>query len=88
MQQCDRGSPIMSTVTGTGCLLSGVVSAFHAVQTDRFDAAVAATVFYGVCGEIAAKKTKGPGSFKTQFLDILYTIPDHSQYDFKTHKAG
>ncbi len=66
------GSPLMPTVTGTGCLLSGVVAAFAAVEKNRFQAAMAATLFYGRCGEMAEKKSQGPGSFKYQFLDALY----------------
>jgi hydroxyethylthiazole kinase len=71
LNQFNRGSPLMPMITGTGCLFSAVVAAFHAVEKNRFDAASAATVFYGICGEIAAKQAKGPGSFKTAFLDAL-----------------
>ena len=83
-KEFDRGSPIMSTITGTGCLLTAVIGAFYAAQKNRFDAASAATVFYGLCGEIAEKKAKGPGSFKMQFLDALYSIPTRSQYESVT----
>lgn len=86
MKECDRGSPMMSSITGTGCLLSGVVGAFHAINPDRFEAAVAATVFYGICGELAEKRSKGPGSFKTQFLDMLYTQPEQGQHEFTATK--
>ncbi|MEO8402407.1 MAG: hydroxyethylthiazole kinase [Gammaproteobacteria bacterium] len=76
------GSPLMPLVTGTGCLLSSLVAAFHSVEKNRFDAAAAAAVFYGVCGEIAAKKSTGPGSFKMNFLDALHEIPEQN-YDEK-----
>lgn len=77
----DRGSSLMPTVTGTGCLLSAVVGAFHAVEKNRLDASAAATIFYGICGEIAEKETKGPGSFKMKFIDALNSIPTQDQYD-------
>jgi hydroxyethylthiazole kinase len=75
-----RGSPLMPMITGTGCLLSAVVAAFHAVDPNRFTAAMTATVFYSLCGEIAARVARGPGSFKTAFLDALHEMPDEVQY--------
>src|SRR5689334_13033503 len=81
MTQLDRGSPSMPTTTGTGCLLSAVVAAFHAVEKNRFEAAKIATLFYGICGEIAESKAQGPGSFRTQFLDALHCPPDRGQYE-------
>ena len=71
----------MPTITGTGCLLSAVIAAFHAIEKNRFEAAKMATLFYGICGEIAANKAHGPGSFRTQFLDALYFFPDRGQYE-------
>lgn len=69
--QFNYGSPLMPMITGTGCLLSAVVGAFHAVEKNRFEASVLATVFYGICGEKAAEKSHGPASFKINFLDQL-----------------
>jgi hydroxyethylthiazole kinase len=71
----DGGSQLMPSITGTGCLLSAVVGAFHAVENDRFIAASTATTFYGQCGENASIGTIGPGSFKVKFLDALYAAP-------------
>lgn len=82
--QFDRGSPLMPMITGTGCLLSAVVGAFHAVHENRFEAAAAASLFYSVCGEHAAKKSSGPGSFKANFLDILNVIPEENFYERKS----
>ena len=81
ISQHDRGSPVMPTITGTGCLLTAVVGAFHAIEKNRFAAAEIATVFYGICGEIAEKKSNGPGSFRTQFLDALHSIPSKNDYE-------
>jgi len=74
------GSPLMPLVTGTGCLLSAVVGAFHAIEPNRVAAATAAVLFYGVCGEIAARQTCKPGSYKTAFLDALYSTPSRGDY--------
>jgi hydroxyethylthiazole kinase len=71
---CDRGSPMMSMVTGTGCLLSALLGAFRAVEEDRFLATQAAAVFFATCGEQAARKASGPGSFKVSLMDVLYSL--------------
>lgn len=73
IELCERGSELMPMVTGTGCLLSAVVAAFNAVEKNRFDAAFAATLFYGICGETAAKNIQGPATFKNQFIDHLHS---------------
>lgn len=70
--QINRGSSIMPLITGTGCLLSAVVAAFHAAEENAFQAANAAALFYSICGEKAEKISKGPGSFKSIFIDMLY----------------
>jgi len=71
MRLLKRGSPLMPMVTGCGCLLTAVVSAFQSRHANRFDAACAAVTFYGICGELAAQQAQGPGSFKALFIDAL-----------------
>ncbi|WP_371408111.1 hydroxyethylthiazole kinase [Bacillus pseudomycoides] len=79
-----NGHPILTKVTGTGCLLTSVMGAFAAVEKDYVKAAVAALTFYGVAAEIAASKTveQGPGSFQIEFLNQLanITVDDIEQY--------
>lgn len=79
--QFDRGSALMPAVTGTGCLLTAVTAAFHAINKDRFESAQVATLFYAICGEIAAKNAAGPGTFKTHFLDSLHGTLSRGQYE-------
>lgn len=72
-----NGHPILTKVTGTGCLLSSVVAAFLAVAGDqKLEAAAEAISFYGVAAEIAAGKTagQGPGSFQIEFLNQLSVL--------------
>jgi len=66
------GSPLMTRIVGTGCLLSAVVAAFRAVEANRFMACKEAVMFYGICGEFAAHKTKIPSHFKNYFLEALH----------------
>ncbi|WP_307288155.1 hydroxyethylthiazole kinase [Bacillus sp. SORGH_AS_0510] len=68
-----NGHPILTKVTGTGCLLTSVIGAFAGVEKDLIKAAVAALSFYGIAAEKAAEKTDkfGPGSFQFEFLNQL-----------------
>ena len=71
------GHPIMTRVVGTGCALSALVAAFTAQAPNRLNAVAAACAVAGLCGERAAASSRGPGSFKADFLDALYTLdPD------------
>lgn len=72
----ENGHPILTKVTGTGCLLTSVIGAFAAISADLMTAAVSALVYYGVAAEKAAKKTAdlGPGSFQVEFLNQLANV--------------
>jgi len=72
-----NGHPILTKVTGTGCLLSAVVGAFLAVGQDNpVEAATEAVAYYGVAAEIAHELTagRGPGSFQIEFLNQLALV--------------
>lgn len=69
------GAPIMPLVVGMGCTLTAVIAAFHAVLEDPLEAASLATAYFGLCGQMAYQQTPNPGSFRTAFLDTLYS-PD------------
>jgi hydroxyethylthiazole kinase len=71
-----NGHPILTKVTGTGCLLSSIIGAFSAVEKNLLLASVSALATYGVTAEIAAKQTaeEGPGSFQIQLLNQLANI--------------
>ena len=71
-----NGHPILTKVTGTGCLLTSVIGAFAAIENDHLIAAVSALTFYGVTAELAAQRTEahGPGSFQIEFLNQLSKV--------------
>jgi len=71
-----NGHPIMTKVTGTGCLLTSVIGAFAGVEKDLLAASVAALTYYGVAAEKAAEQTadQGPGSFQIEFLNQLSKV--------------
>lgn len=70
-----NGHPIMTTISGTGCMLSTLCAAFLAANPDDyFEAAAAAFCVMGVCGEKAFYQLaagEGPAAWRTKFLDAL-----------------
>lgn len=72
-----NGSPRMSRVTGTGCMATELLAAFLAVATEEgaFRAAVLATAFMGIAGEIAEETApRGSGSYHIALIDALSTM--------------
>ncbi|PID26108.1 hydroxyethylthiazole kinase [Sporosarcina sp. P7] len=69
------GHPMMTTITGTGCLLSSVTGAFLSVGMEHpLEAVADALSFYKRAGEQTAKVSRGPGDFAVNFLNTLYTL--------------
>ena len=67
-----NGTPQLSTVTGTGCLLGALCGTYLSVCVDM-NAAVAACVVFGICGQIA-ETPKGSGSFMVNLMDALSAL--------------
>ncbi|WP_070963810.1 hydroxyethylthiazole kinase [Vibrio sonorensis] len=68
-----NGHPMMTYVTGMGCTLSALTGAFAAVG-DKTGLTAAAVM--GVAGELAAERSRGPGSFQMNLLDELYQLDE------------
>jgi hydroxyethylthiazole kinase len=68
-----NGHPLMTRVTGMGCVATSIAAAFLAVQPIPLVAAVHAMALVGIAGEWAAERsqTEGPGTFRVKFLDSL-----------------
>ncbi|PZE22308.1 hydroxyethylthiazole kinase [Paenibacillus xerothermodurans] len=69
------GDSILTKVTGTGCLLTAVIGAFTAVESNALVASAAALAYYGAAAQLAAQRAAGPGSFQVEFLDELARVP-------------
>lgn len=67
------GSPLMPLVTGMGCTLNAVIAAFRSLTPSSFESAQLAVSYFGLCGSIAEKKAKHPGTFRTTFIDLLHS---------------
>ncbi len=69
-----NGDILLTRVTGTGCMATSLCAACAAVEKDYLWAASSALGFLGVCGEIAARHSLGPGSFRVSLFDTFYGI--------------
>lgn len=66
------GSALMPVVTGMGCALTAVMSAFVSTNPNHYEAATHAALFFSLCGHYAHEVTTSPGSFRQQFIDNLF----------------
>ena len=69
-----NGHELMGKIVGTGCMAASIIGAFVAVEKDHALASAAALSVYGIAGEIAAKNSRGPGSFKENLYDAVYNL--------------
>lgn len=73
-----NGSPMMSRITGTGCMLSGLATAYAVANPDNITDAVAASVcLMGLAGEIGVlnmKDTDGNSSLRNHIIDAIYNM--------------
>jgi len=72
-----NGNFMMSKITGAGCMLSVLISAFVAKSNNLCDATAAAVIAMGLCGEKAyarMSKLDGNASYKNYLLDEIYKL--------------
>lgn len=79
--QIKNGTPRLSAVTGTGCMLGALCGAYLSVCSGM-DAAAAACAALGICGELA-QTDKGSGSFMVNLMDALSTLTDADLEKYK-----
>ena len=73
-----NGRPEMGRITGTGCQLSGMMTAFiTATPNHKLDAAAAAVCAMGLAGEIGfARMQDGDGNatYRNRIIDAIYNM--------------
>lgn len=75
-----NGHSLLATITGSGCMLTGIIGAFVGViERDASllsiaHTCIAAITCYNVAGEIAAQTASGPGTFQVALFDALYHL--------------
>jgi hydroxyethylthiazole kinase len=72
--EIDNGSPMLGTITASGCMVTSLIATFAAVDEDYLLASTGALVCFGLAGERAAVKAQGPGSFKVNLFDEIYNL--------------
>jgi hydroxyethylthiazole kinase len=69
-----NGHRLMGKVTAMGCAASALVAACLAVEPDAWRATVAGLLAFGVAGEVAAERARGPGSLAVEIIDALHDL--------------
>ena len=82
-----NGHPMMSRITGTGCMSGSIIGTYCAANRgDIYGSTVMAVAAMGICGEIAYEKvermSEGTGSFRRYLIDAV------SLMDIQTLKEG
>lgn len=76
-----NGHPLMQQVTGLGCTATALIGAFVGNEPAHpLQATAAAMALLSIAGEIAEKKSAGPGSMQLHLLDKLYTLTETEFY--------
>ncbi|HYE10285.1 MAG TPA: hydroxyethylthiazole kinase [Patescibacteria group bacterium] len=78
----ENGHPLMSRVTGTGCMCTSLIASYLGAGGDSLTAALAGVVSMGIAGDIACerldKSFQGTGSLKVYIHDAIYLLsPDN-----------
>ncbi len=73
-----NGNPMMSAVTGTGCMLSAITAAYVTANPDHIlEATAAAVCAMGLAGEIAHDRLSeldGNSSYRNYIIDAIYNM--------------
>ena len=73
-----NGRPEMGRITGTGCQLSGMMTAFLAANPDaKLEAAAAAVCAMGLAGEIGWSRMQegdGNSTYRNRIIDAIYNM--------------
>jgi hydroxyethylthiazole kinase len=74
----NNGNKMMSEITGTGCMLNALLTAYVAANTDNIiEAVVAGVCAMGLCGEIAfnnMQKKDGNSTYRNKLVDAMYNL--------------
>lgn len=87
-----NGRPEMGKITGTGCQLSGMMTAFVVANPDKkLEAAAAAVCTMGLAGEIGYKNLRdgeGNATYRNRIIDAIYhmdadTLAKGAKYELR-----
>lgn len=68
-----NGDQMLGKITGSGCMLTGIIAAFLGAGAVPLTAAISGLTLYGAAGERAAAQsgTRQPGTFRCLLIDAL-----------------
>ena len=69
-----NGTPLLSQVTGTGCLQGALCASYLSVKSG-IEAVITGSCVLGICGELA-RTDRGTGTFLCHLMDKLSTLTD------------
>lgn len=70
-----NGHPMLTRVTGTGCMATTAIAVLAAAGEPFLEAAAAALALFGLAGERAAESSgERPGSFHVELYNALYEL--------------
>lgn len=73
-----NGHKMMSKITGSGCMLGALITAFiSANKSNMLDATACAVICSGICGEIAHNRlndNEGNITFRNYFIDAMFNM--------------
>ncbi|AAB89174.1 MULTISPECIES: hydroxyethylthiazole kinase [Archaeoglobus] len=69
-----NGTEMLGRITASGCMLGSVIASFMAVQKDFLLASLEGLACYNVAGELAAEKSSGTASFRSNLIDEISKI--------------
>lgn len=78
----DNGHPMLTKITGTGCMSTAIIGCFAGVSDNLFAAAIAGISVMGMAGEAAVSRldaTDGLGTFRVKLMDII-SLMDGQQW--------
>ncbi|MBP2638900.1 MAG: Hydroxyethylthiazole kinase, partial [Firmicutes bacterium] len=70
----DNGHPLLSQVTGTGCMATSLTACYCGATDDWFTGAVAGVMTMGLAGELAQQSLQpgeGIGTFRMRLFDAV-----------------
>ena len=69
---------MMSKITGTGCMLSAMTTAYVVANPEQpFEAVCTAVIAMGLCGELAHERLSaldGNSSYRNYIIDAVYNL--------------
>lgn len=74
----DNGTPMLTLITGAGCMVGALTAAAVGACDDKYTAACTGVMALGLAGEIAASTLPQalPGSFRVKLFDTLFSLTE------------